>query len=220
MVLFSLELPKDDKELSSLAAPPELVGRAAEDRVPRHFLLKSDQRVIGESVELLTSLGSNGYGFRVESDSKGNLEVDHQAYWLGVPLNPGVLRRSGYTILERLERREESYRNVTEILRKPTSSLPNPFQIELNNINLINGIKSDEEKNKEDFINYMISLRDRSDEDRLITDEEFLEYCDWMARTAEWAGKPEIMALSRHCKKMVQGIQAVGTIFESLKPDQ
>ncbi|KAI8453357.1 hypothetical protein BY996DRAFT_6542630 [Phakopsora pachyrhizi] len=75
---------------------------------------------------------------------------------------------------ERLEKREESYRNETEILRKPTSSLPNPCWIELDNINL----------------------------DRLITDEEFLECCDWMARTAEWAGEPEIMALSRHCKKM------------------
>ncbi|CAH7673095.1 hypothetical protein PPACK8108_LOCUS7955 [Phakopsora pachyrhizi] len=72
----------------------------------------------------------------------------------------------------RLEKREDSYRNETEILRKPTSSLPNPCRIELDNINL------------------------------LITDEEFLEYCDWMARTAEWAGEPEIMALSRHCKKM------------------
>ncbi|CAH7686901.1 hypothetical protein PPACK8108_LOCUS21611 [Phakopsora pachyrhizi] len=204
-VSFSLELPKDDEEL-------KLFGRAAEDRVPNHFLLESDQRVIGESLPSTDPV-------RVESDSKGNLEVDHQAYWLGVPLN-AVDKSLSRELKRRLERREESYSNETEILRKPTSSLPNPFQIELNNINLINGIKSDEEKNKEDFINYMISLSDRSDEDRLITDEEFLRYCDWMARTAEWAGEPEIMALSRHCKKMVQVVQAVGTIFESLKPDQ
>ncbi|CAH7684089.1 hypothetical protein PPACK8108_LOCUS18067 [Phakopsora pachyrhizi] len=76
------------------------------------------------------------------------------------------------------------------------------------------------EEEEEDFINHMISLSNSSDENRLMTEEELLEYCDWMAKTAEWAGEPDIMALSRHCKKTVQVIQAVGPILEFSKPDQ
>ncbi|KAI8453195.1 hypothetical protein BY996DRAFT_4546836, partial [Phakopsora pachyrhizi] len=68
--------------------------------------------------------------------------------------------------------------------------------------------------NKDDFINHMISSSHSSDENRLMTDEEFFEYCDWIARTAEWGGKPEIMALSRHFKKAVHVIQAVGPILK------
>ncbi|CAH7684603.1 hypothetical protein PPACK8108_LOCUS18893 [Phakopsora pachyrhizi] len=42
---------------------------------------------------------------RVESDSKGNLEVDHQAYWLGVPLN--AVDKSLTRELKRDKRTEE-----------------------------------------------------------------------------------------------------------------
>ncbi|CAH7690898.1 hypothetical protein PPACK8108_LOCUS26364 [Phakopsora pachyrhizi] len=86
---------------------------------------------------------------RVESDSKGSLEVDHQAYWLGVPLN-AVDKSLTRELKRRFERREESYRNETEILRKPTSSLHNPCQIELNNINLegFKGLEQDKDSTR------------------------------------------------------------------------
>ncbi|KAI8449947.1 hypothetical protein BY996DRAFT_6450339 [Phakopsora pachyrhizi] len=132
--------------------------------------------------------------------------------------------------------------NETELLRKQTSDLPNPHQIELNNINLIcktldltiveistdghclfsaiNGIESDEEQQGLFFINHMISLSNISDKNRLMTNEKLFEYCDYFARTAEVAGKPEIMALSRHYIITIHVIQAAGPILKFSKTDQ
>ncbi|KAI8447617.1 hypothetical protein BY996DRAFT_6479885 [Phakopsora pachyrhizi] len=101
------------------------------------------------------------------------------------------------------DRGEESYRNETKLLKQQTSGLPNQRQIKLNNINLI--CKT---------LDLMI-VKMAADghclfsANRLMTNEEFFEYCDQNARAAEWAGEPEIRALSRHCKRMVQVIQAV-----------
>ncbi|KAI8443202.1 hypothetical protein BY996DRAFT_7730757 [Phakopsora pachyrhizi] len=81
-------------------------------------------------------------------------------------------------------------------------------------------VSSQMRNNKDDFINHMISSSDSSDENRLMSDEEFFEYCDRIARTAEWGGEPEIMALSRHFKKTIHVIQAVGPILKFSKPDQ
>ncbi|KAI8453803.1 hypothetical protein BY996DRAFT_4537853, partial [Phakopsora pachyrhizi] len=157
---------------------------------------------------------------------------------------------------ERLARREESYRNETELLRQQTSALPNQHQIELNNINLIcktldlmivemaadghclfsavanklnfygfkdgpfdylglrSIVSSQLRNNKDDFYKPYDQLSHSSDENRLMTNEEFFEYCDRIARTAEWGGKPEIMALSRHFKKVIHVIQSVGLILK------
>ncbi|KAI8446488.1 hypothetical protein BY996DRAFT_6465732 [Phakopsora pachyrhizi] len=98
------------------------------------------------------------------------------------------------------DRGEESYRNETKLLKQQTSGLPNQRQIKLNNINLI--CKT---------LDLMI-VKNGSRwtlPNRLMTNEEFFEYCDQNAKAAEWAGEPEIRALSRHCKRMVQVIQAV-----------
>ncbi|CAH7674730.1 expressed protein [Phakopsora pachyrhizi] len=64
-------------------------------------------------------------------------------------------------------------------------------------------VSSQMRNNKDDFINHMISSSDSSDENRLMSDEEFFE-------TAEWGGEPETIHV----------IQAVGPILKFSKPDQ
>ncbi|KAI8448980.1 hypothetical protein BY996DRAFT_4590055 [Phakopsora pachyrhizi] len=48
-----------------------------------------------------------------------------------------IIRKSRNRHRERLARREESYRNETELLKQQNSGLPNQRQIKLDNINLI-----------------------------------------------------------------------------------
>ncbi|KAI8448107.1 hypothetical protein BY996DRAFT_6521539 [Phakopsora pachyrhizi] len=99
---------------------------------------------------------------------------------------------------ERLARREESYRNETELLKQQTSGLPNQRQIKLNNINLI-----------------CKTL------DLTIVKMAADGHCLFSAiNSIDGGGKPEIVALSRHFKKAIHVIQAVGLILKFSKPDQ
>ncbi|CAH7677497.1 hypothetical protein PPACK8108_LOCUS12656 [Phakopsora pachyrhizi] len=64
---------------------------------------------------------------RVESDSKGHLEVDHEAYWLGVPLDAGVLQKDLIDCVDLFEVRKVGEDQLSIITEKCVQDKLNIF---------------------------------------------------------------------------------------------